>query len=282
MYNSIIFLLLSVLACFNSTQAMGLSEQIIPEAQSMPAVTVENIEKYPQYKDHFIQHALEHELSDALMVLVQKYPECAPAISFKLYTLLFGSQKSPDTAKFLAERYEELFQDFKLTKVEDTNIQSLFDELKVKMGIRNGISLFATANPKIGSDAAAIVIHDIVIINSESRLPIQMWKFVLAHELGHVLKKHTGHHYFIKDQKQGLPIRHKNEYEADEIAVLTLGSIAEAMEFLHATPDASAPFGWKLPADTNDSTNDHPSDANRCRALLAVVEKYPDKFQKKK
>lgn len=242
------------------------------------------IERWPQYKDPFIQYALERELPSPsiLKTLIRKYPEYAEAISTKQYHLIFGADQKPHISEMVAQDLESEAQGFDWSKVTDKNMQTLFDDLKAKMGLPHEVSLFATANPEIASDAISICLHNIVLVYSQSKLPNHLWKFILAHELTHILKKHNAHYYFIDENtSEKLSARRKTEYEADEGAVVTLGSISEAMEVFHAIPDASHASGWKLPKDEDDSHSTHPSDANRCRALLALVEKYPDKFQKK-
>lgn len=73
------------------------------------------------------------------------------------------------------------------------------------------------------------------------------------------------------------------ESEADRGAALALGSIEGGMLLFGATPSVSDSSGWKLPADClhEDPQDVHPSKADRCRALLALVEKHPHKFPKK-
>ena len=112
--------------------------------------------------------------------------------------------------------------------------------------------------------------------------------FILAHELAHIKQQHVSRWATCDAQT-----KRECEYEADRIAALSLEEIEGALEDLGAVPDASSPLGWKLlpdrcygynanPDDSKDeSQHTHPSNANRCRALLALKENYPEKFQTK-
>lgn len=285
--------------------AYGTYEELKTRTEAIPPITTENIENYPQFKDQFIQYALVHILDDTLQeALTKKYPEQAHKIITRQRNLKILAPHPEYFNEVVAGKWCEFRENN--TKIVDT-----FEKLKAKMGLSPNILLFIDAsNDGVSSCAHNCAIRvkqasskyfevrcGVVLLHPHRKMSFASLEQVIAHELAHFLEQLTvADVQWLNGPRNGDEVRlawsREREYVADEIAALTLGSIDGAMEFFGATPDMTKPQGWNLPSEECFRTADgsfleldecqrlHPSEGNRCRRLLALVEKYPEKFQK--
>lgn len=245
----------------------------------MPPLTAENIDQYQHYKEQVFERKLPAAAVKALML---KYPEHAEKYAVCQY-YMYCKATYPDDPIIIP--YE----------LDNPDLQAAFADIKIKMGIAWSMPLIEDAS--LSGDYSASTRYTntktpffYVVIHPQAQLT-DAWKHVVAHETAHLAMHHIEKGHFLCDRAtpEGLALARQFEYEADEKAALTLGSIQGGMEFLGAIPDANSAFDWKLPNDNIFHTNfglrvldesrmTHPSNANRCRALLALVKKYPEKF----
>jgi len=174
--------------------------------------------------------------------------------------------------------------------------------LKKTMGLKDDVLLYFNDVPNClankGSGCERHGLRTIVILGAQflKQYNARTRDFIIAHELAHIMKNHEERARIYQETcsekeenfemdsflRKVASFQRKMEYEADEGAALALGHVEGALVFFGAVHDESSSHGWKLPVDTkeHDPEGTHPSPQQRCEALLALVEKYPDKFPK--
>lgn len=153
-------------------------------------------------------------------------------------------------------------------------ILPLFTKLKNQDKKFKNILLLTSTEVGCGrADDCKTCNHRLVTIDPErfSYYDKDMWEFILAHELGH----HYDNHLSKRDE-DGAPsdICHAQEYQADEYAARTIGSIEGALKFFDAQEqtDGKVAFNSWLGSFINyfSEGTTHPSNEKRAARLLEL------------
>lgn len=154
-------------------------------------------------------------------------------------------------------------------------ILPLFTRLKNQDKKLKNIPLLTSTELGCGrADDCQTCDHRLVTIDPEcfSYYDKDMWEFILAHELGH----HYENHLSKRDEDGNAPsdVCHAQEYQADEYAARTIGSIEGALKFFDAEEqtDGKVAFNSWLGSFMNyfSEGTTHPSYEERVARLLAL------------